>query len=74
LGDIPALGAIFRAQGKNRTKELAFFITPKMVKPIPPGKMPALPTDKTLTPEEEKEFEWIPLPKGKQEQSGGETK
>ena len=62
LGDIPILGALFRSSRDELTqKELAFFITPRLVKPMPPGQKPALPTDKTLTPEEEREFNWIPL-------------
>ena len=75
LGDIPILGAIFRSTREELLqKELAFFITPRMVKPIPPGIMPALPTDKKLTPEEEREFNWIPMPKGSDEESKQESK
>lgn len=61
LGDIPYLGALFRStQDDLKEKELVFFITPKIVKPEPPGKKPALPTDRPITPEEEKELKWIP--------------
>jgi pilus assembly protein CpaC len=75
LGDIPILGALFRtSRDELKQKELAFFITPKMVKPIPPGVRPALPTDKKLTPEEEKEFEWVPMPQKSEEGSSGESK
>jgi pilus assembly protein CpaC len=62
LGDIPILGAIFRSTRKElREKELAFFITPKLVKPLPPGEKPLLPGDQEMTPAEKREFQWIPL-------------
>lgn len=62
LGDIPILGALFRStQDDLKEKELVFFITPKIVKPNAPGVEPELPTDEPLTPEQEKEFKWIPL-------------
>jgi pilus assembly protein CpaC len=61
LGDIPILGALFRTtQDDLVKKELVFFITPKVVKPNAPGVKPELPTDRKLTPEQEKEFQWIP--------------
>ena len=61
MGDIPILGALFRStQDDIKEKELVFFITPKIVKPNRPGDEPVLPTDAPLTPEQEKEFEWIP--------------
>jgi len=61
LGDIPILGALFRStQDDLKEKELVFFITPKIVKPNAPGDEPALPTDVPLTPEQEKEFKWMP--------------
>jgi len=64
LGDIPILGALFRQTSDQLgNNELAFFITPRLVKPIAPGIMPELPTDNKPTPEEEKEFEWIPVPR-----------
>ncbi len=63
LGDIPILGLFFRSTSEELEQtELAFFITPKLVKPLAPGVKPELPTDKKLTPEEEREFRWIPLP------------
>lgn len=63
LGDIPILGALFRStQNDRREKELVFFITPKIVKPDSQGRKPQLLTDKPLTPEQEKELQWIPLP------------
>lgn len=62
LGDIPILGALFRSsQDDLKSKELVFFITPKIVKARAPGVEPELPTDEPLTPEQEKEFSWIPL-------------
>lgn len=61
LGDIPILGALFRSTQDDKTeKELVFFITPKLVTPEAPGTRVELPTDKKLTPEQEKEFQWIP--------------
>lgn len=70
LGDIPILGALFRSTREElEKKELAFFITPRLVKPIAPGVRPELPGDKPLTPAQEKEFNWIPLP-GKGESEG----
>ena len=73
LGDVPILGALFRSTRDELTQtELAFFITPKLVKPIQPGVKTALPTDKRLTPEEEKQFEWIPWPSSSAPDSKGE--
>ncbi len=63
LGDIPILGALFRSTTDELDKtELAFFITPRLIKPLAPGVKPELPTDRKLTPEEEREFQWIPIP------------
>ncbi|MBT0652963.1 type II and III secretion system protein family protein [Geomobilimonas luticola] len=62
LGDIPILGALFRStQDDIKEKELVFFITPKIVKPMAPGEKAELPTDRKLTPEEERELKWMPL-------------
>ena len=62
LGDIPFLGALFRSTQDSTTEsELVFFITPKIVKPLAPGVRQELPTDRKLTPEQEKEFKWMPL-------------
>ena len=62
LGDIPILGALFRSSSKDiKEKELVFFITPKIVKPTAPGVKTEMPTDKKLTPEQEKELSWMPL-------------
>lgn len=61
LGDIPILGALFRStQNDIKEKELVFFITPKLVNANPPGTKTELPTDKKLTPEQERELQWIP--------------
>lgn len=63
LGDIPIIGALFRSTQKDiKEKELVFFITPKLMKPTPPGVKTELPTDKHPTPEEEKELRWVPMP------------
>ncbi|MBI5560339.1 MAG: pilus assembly protein N-terminal domain-containing protein [Deltaproteobacteria bacterium] len=63
FGDIPILGALFRSTKDELDKtELAFFITPRLVKPLPPGQRPELPGAKSPTPEEEREFNWIPVP------------
>ena len=63
LGDIPILGAFFRSTSDELAeKDLAFFITPRMVKPIAPGVKTPLPTDNMPTPEIEREFQWIPMP------------
>jgi len=62
LGDIPILGALFRSTQNDLTeKELVFFITPKVEQPKAPGVKTALPTDRELTPEQEKELRWMPL-------------
>jgi pilus assembly protein CpaC len=69
LGDIPILGAFFRSTRDDLKEiELAFFITPKLVKPIAPGVKTPLPTDNRPTPDEEREFQWIPIPGGSSEQ------
>lgn len=61
LGDIPILGALFRSTSSDlREKELVFFITPKLVKATAPGVKTELPTDKQLTPEQERELQWMP--------------
>lgn len=62
LGDIPILGALFRStHDEMNEKELVFFITPKIVKPMAKGEKPVLPTDKKLTQEQEDELKWMPL-------------
>lgn len=62
LGDIPILGALFRSTSKEmKEKELVFCITPKIVQPTASGVKTELPTDRKLTPEQEKELSWMPL-------------
>jgi pilus assembly protein CpaC len=62
LGDIPIFGALFRSTTDElRDKELVFFITPKLVRATPQGVKQELPGEKPLTPQEENEFNWIPL-------------
>lgn len=62
LGDIPILGALFRSsQDDLKEKELVFFITPKIVKPLAKGEKQALPTDRKLSREEEDALKWMPL-------------
>ncbi|HWR59077.1 MAG TPA: type II and III secretion system protein, partial [Thermodesulfovibrionales bacterium] len=61
FGDIPILGAIFRSTHDELSqKELAFFITPHLVKPAPAGIKTELPQERRLTRGEEKDFDWIP--------------
>jgi len=61
LGDIPILGVLFRSTDDElKEKELVFFITPKLVIAQAPGTKIDLPTDKQLTPEQEREMQWIP--------------
>jgi pilus assembly protein CpaC len=76
LGDIPILGAFFRNTSDELSeKDLAFFITPRLVKPIAPGVKTPLPTDNMPTPEIERQFQWIPMPgSGEGADSKTETK
>jgi pilus assembly protein CpaC len=44
LGDIPIIGSIFRYVRHQRVeKELIIFVTPRLVRPLAPGEMPAPP-------------------------------
>lgn len=62
LGDIPILGALFRStQDDLKEKELVFFVTPRIVKPLAKGEKQALPTDRKLTSDEERALQWMPL-------------
>jgi pilus assembly protein CpaC len=62
LGDIPILGALFRSTQNDLTEqELVFFITPKIRQAGAPAVAVELPTDRKLTPEQEKEYRWMPL-------------
>src|SRR6266702_1441357 len=59
LGDIPILGALFRSTQNDLTeKELVFFITPKIIKPLAKWVKQELTTDRKQTPEEERELKW----------------
>jgi pilus assembly protein CpaC len=50
LGDIPILGALFRSTSFQRKEtELVILVTPRLVKPLPPGR-PRLPTDSFAEP------------------------
>ena len=63
LGDIPILGAFFRSTSDElNEKDIAFFITPRLFKSKKPGDKTPLPTDNRPTPEEERQFQWIPMP------------
>lgn len=54
LGNIPILGALFRSSAfQNEKTELLFVVTPRLVKPLPPGYI--LPTDSFNAPSK-KEF------------------
>jgi pilus assembly protein CpaC len=65
LGDIPILGALFRSTSDQLKKtELAFFITPRLVKPMPAGTpRPDLPGEK-ISDKEMRKYWWIPVPGG----------
>jgi pilus assembly protein CpaC len=56
LGDLPVLGALFRSSGfqKNET-ELVVIVTPRLVKPVPPGIPLATPLD-NLAPSNDAEL------------------
>jgi pilus assembly protein CpaC len=44
LGDVPIIGHLFRTRSENKTNsELLVMVTPKIVKPLPPGQVPPLP-------------------------------
>jgi pilus assembly protein CpaC len=44
LGDIPVLGAFFKSRSQNKSNtELLVMVTPKIVEPLSPGQVPALP-------------------------------
>ncbi len=50
LGDVPILGALFRSvQFQKSETELVLIVTPRLVKPLPPGPHP-LPTDSFVEP------------------------
>lgn len=75
FGDIPILGAIFRSTHDELVqKELAFFVTPHLIKPIPAGVKTTLPQERPLPPAEDREFNWIPLGPGSSEEQRSEEK
>jgi pilus assembly protein CpaC len=52
LGDIPVLGVLFRnVRYSNDERELLIIVTPKIVRPLNPDEIPALPTE-LMKPEE----------------------
>jgi pilus assembly protein CpaC len=52
VGDIPIIGALFRStQYQKNLTELVALVTPRLVKPMPPGAA-RLPTDKWIEPSE----------------------
>lgn len=69
LGDIPILGALFRSTSDELTQtELAFFITPTLVRALPAGSpSPELPGEKQLSTREDRALSWIPIPGGSDE-------
>jgi pilus assembly protein CpaC len=53
LGDIPVLGALFRSvRYERRETELVVLVTPKLVEPMNPGQVPALPGENWRLPSE----------------------
>jgi pilus assembly protein CpaC len=53
LGDIPILGALFRSVSYNRKEtELVVLVTPKLVEPMNPSQVPALPGETWRHPNE----------------------
>jgi pilus assembly protein CpaC len=53
LGDIPILGSLFRSSRfERRETELVVLVTPRIVAPMNPGQVPALPGEKWRTPSE----------------------
>jgi len=57
LGDIPVLGALFRSVSYNRKEtELVVLVTPKLVEPMNPNQVPALPGENWRHPKESELF------------------
>jgi pilus assembly protein CpaC len=53
LGDIPILGALFRSSRyERRETELVVLVTPRLVAPMNPGEIPAIPGEKWRSPRE----------------------
>jgi pilus assembly protein CpaC len=52
LGEVPVLGALFRSvQYQRNETELVLLVTPRIVRPLPPGPTP-LPTDSYVAPDD----------------------
>ncbi|MEO6434405.1 MAG: type II and III secretion system protein family protein, partial [Tepidisphaeraceae bacterium] len=57
LGDIPVLGALFRSvRYERRETELVVLVTPKLVEPMNPSQVPALPGENWRNPSEAQLF------------------
>lgn len=53
LGDIPVLGALFRSVRYNKKEtELVVLVTPRLVEPLNPGRVPVLPGEQWRDPNE----------------------
>ena len=60
LGDIPILGTVFRStRFRNQESELVFVITPRIVKSLPPGAKPPLPS---IEKYDDEDIRQVPLP------------
>jgi pilus assembly protein CpaC len=65
LGDVPILGALFRAtKFNNKESELVFVITPRIVRTMKPGEKPQLPT---LEKFDDPDIRQVPVPGGSEE-------
>jgi len=61
LGDIPILGGLFRGTTfTDQESELIFVITPRIVKPMPPGEKPKIPSADKY---DQSDMRQIPLPR-----------
>jgi len=64
LGSLPVLGALFRSQQYQKGEsELVILVTPRLAKPLPPGRV-RLPTDDFVEPTDA-EFFWLGRTEGK---------
>ncbi len=62
LGDLPIIGAFFRYQTMNKKdQELLFFITPKLMQPMAPGKKVKFPGANEPNKQQKEDLRWIPL-------------
>jgi pilus assembly protein CpaC len=60
LGDVPILGTLFRStRFRNQESELVFVITPRVVRAIPPGEKPRLPS---IEKYDDPDMRQVPLP------------